>query len=437
MEVLNSFLEKMQNNFNIEQLIKLIYQDMQFKSYHHRLHYKKYENSLVQLFTESSQEYTKWEIYNLCRSIIFSLETGKIISFSHPNIEYITFNKFEQINSSLLKDLKYTESHEGTLISVFFYNDKWYYATRKEIDMYKTFRYIFGNKSILSHGEMFDECLVKYGLTKEQFEQQLDKSCQYNFEIVHYDNKINMSYDIRFGEKYAKLFLLFIRDSENKMVSNEIAIDFSNKLNIEMSPEISYDDLIEIMKSKELLEIEGYIFTRVDDSGKTHLCKVLHDNYHEKMKYTSTYKTEQEQYIYLYQKNLLEDVLTKMNRKVFSDQIETIGLVNAVFKYIGQRMLDIYYTFNNNKMLHKNEDNFKRLFIDNKEYNIIFYTLGKMKGIHKNKQLTINEMLKFLKYNMSANDVWKLGNVIKEFELKEKLLKPYYTKIMNVFFEEK
>jgi hypothetical protein len=182
MDLLNNFLIKMKDNFNIEELIKSIYENMQHKSYHNRLHYKKYENSLIQLFSESSQEYTKWDIYNICRSIIFSSSTGKIVSYSHSNIKYLTYDDFKTLNIN--QDTIFTESHEGTLISVFFYNDKWYYATRREIDMYKTHRYILGDKSKLSHGEMFDECLTKCGLTKEQFEEKLDKSYQYHFMIA-------------------------------------------------------------------------------------------------------------------------------------------------------------------------------------------------------------------------------------------------------------
>ena len=435
MDVLNNFLINMQDNFNIEELIKLIYQSMPYKSYHTRLHYKKYKNSLIQLFSESSQEYTQWNIYNICRSIIFSSITGKIISFSHSNIKYLTYDEFKTLNVS--QDTKFTESHEGTLISMFFYNDKWYYTTRREIDMYKTHRYILGDKSKLSHGEMFDECLTKCGLTKEQFEEKLDKSNQYHFELVHYDNKINISYDIRFGENYSKLYLLFIRDINNEIIEKEKINNMSNILNISMSLEIPYNDLTDIMQSDNLLEIEGYIFNRTDENGNIQLCKVLHNNYSNKLKLNPGYKTHQELIIYLYQKNLLD-----ADNKIYKNQgnnefgsVETVGLLNSVFTYIGQRMLDIYYKFNNNNMIHKNEEIFKNLFIDNKEYNIIFYTLGKMKGIHKNRQITINEMRKFLKYNMSANDVWKLGNTIKKFESTENILMTYPVKIVNLFWE--
>jgi hypothetical protein len=440
MDLLNSFLSTVQNDFNIETLIKHIYQNMPHKLYHHRLHYKKYGTSLIQLFSESSQEYTKWDIYNVCRSIIFAAESGEIVSYSHPNIEYISYDIFKSSESQeTIQNIKFKETHEGTLISVFFHNQKWYYATRREIDMYKTHRYVYGEKSVMSHGEMFEDCLSKIGLTKDQFEQKLDTSYQYYFELVHYDNKINISYDIRFGEKYAKLFLLFVRDSTNQMIEEDVVQVVSTLLNISTIPEITYDELISILNS-DATEVEGYIYEKKDISGKSHLCKVLHNEYHSKMKFNSGYKTMQEQYIHLYQNNLLDEVLTKMNTKVYNNQtsqeygsVETIGLLNAVFTYIGQRMLDIYYTFNTNTMIHKNEDIFKRVFIDTKEYAIIFYTLGKMKGIHKNRQLTITEMRKYLKYSMSANDVWKLFNILREFEVKETILKEYPTKIVHLF----
>jgi hypothetical protein len=129
-----------------------------------------------------------------------------------------------------------------------------------------------------------------------------------------------------------------------------------------------------------------------------------------------------------------------MNTKLYNNEVsdeygpvETIGLLNAVFTYIGQRMLDIYYLFNNNNMVHRNEDLFKKLVMDMKDYHIIFYMLGKMKGIHKNKPLTILEMRKFLKYSVSANDVWKLYNTLKTFEKTENVLKNYNSKLNDLF----
>jgi hypothetical protein len=119
----------------------------------------------------------------------------------------------------------------------------------------------------------------------------------------------------------------------------------------------------------------------------------------------------------------LTEYVTKNNKKIYTklddNNIETIGLLSSFFTYVAQRLLDIYYAFNKNNMLHRNEEMFKKIFIEDKKYSIIFYTLGKMKGIHKHKQINVIEMRKFLKYHMIASDVWKLANEIIKFELQE------------------
>jgi hypothetical protein len=113
-----------------------------------------------------------------------------------------------------------------------------------------------------------------------------------------------------------------------------------------------------------------------------------------------------------------------INNKVIYDtvdgnNIETVGLLSNFFSYIAQRLLDIYYKFNNNKMVHRNEDLFKKIFMENKKYPIIFYVLGKMKGIHKFKQIDIIEIKKLLKYYIITSDIWKLSNEINKFQVEE------------------
>ncbi len=437
MELLNNYFKERQlsdeleknideeKEFNISELIQYIYSNMKFKDYHHRLHYKKYpEDKLIQLFSETSQEYTKWDIYNVCRSIIFDTK-GQVLSYSHPNLEYVNY---EDIKEELQDTNSFTESHEGTLIGVFYHNDKWYYTTRRHINMYETSKYIYGVKSELTHGEMFDDCLNKMGMTKEEFEGKLDKRYKYYFELVHYQNAFNIRYDVKFGEKYAKLFLLFVRDEEQNLVKDEIAMN----IGIETNKILSKSEVKERMEDEGEVETEGYIFMR-----NGHLTKVLHPNFYEVMKYSPGYKTKQELYIYLYQKDLLNEYIQRNNGSVYkvedNKNIDTIGLVSGVFTYIGQRMLDIYFKFNNNNMVHRNENEFKRVFVENKNYNLIFYTLGKMKGIHKQRQINLIEMKKFLKYKMVATDVWKLMQEIGDFEEKEKLINEWSNKLVKYF----
>jgi hypothetical protein len=178
--------------------------------------------------------------------------------------------------------------------------------------------------------------------------------------------------------------------------------------------------------------MEGFIF-----NSDNNICKIMHPKYSNIMKFNPGFKTKQEQYVYLYQKNLLNDYIGITNNKMFKvlesgDSIELIGIVSCVFTYVGQRMLDIYYTFNNNNMIHRNEDKFKELF-NSKKYYLIFHTLGMMKGIHKNKQLDINVMRTFLKYKITPTDMWKLFNEINTFEDTENVLSKWSNQIVKMF----
>ena len=421
MEIIQTYLIE-HPVFNIDGLIKYIYSQIPRKLYHHRLHYKKYsEHNLIQLFTESSQEYTNNSIFDACRSIIFDTVNNKIVSFSHPNLEYVSEN--QEIRLSEAKN-SFTESHEGTLICVFYHNDKWFYATRREIDMYKTHKITHDSKSELSHGLMFEDALLKLNLTKEDFESNLNKDHQYYIELVHYQNAININYSRRFGDNYAKLFLLFVRIGLN-IVENE------NIVGLESNPVLDLETVKYQLTNQDAI-VEGYIYE------SSHLCKLVHPLYYEKMKFNPGYRVPQEQYIYLYQKDLLLEYATKNNKIVFKttefgENVELVGMLSCIFTYISQRMLDVYYTFNNNKMEHKNEELFVKLFQNNHKYYLIFHILGMMKGIHKHTQINIIEMKKLLKYKLVASDIWKLFNELKMFEETENILAPWTNPLVKMF----
>jgi hypothetical protein len=410
--------------FDVTLLIQHIYSKMPGKLNHLRIHYKKYpDDKLVQIFTDNAREYTKWPIYNICRSILFDSVNNKVVSYSHSNIEYL---EYEDNKIQLKEDYKFSESHEGTLISVFHHNNKWYYATRRHIDMYCTNQIIYGEKSEFSHGQMFEDALSRYNLTKASFESILNVNYKYNFELVHYQNKFNISYESRFGEKYAKLFLLFTRDENQLVILDDNLLMFNNEIL----------DTNTVMKnlSDDKMTMEGYIFTRENEN---HLCKIIHPNYFKLMKYNPGYKTKQEQYMYLYKKNLLNEYIDVTNNKIFkvsenNENIELVGMMSCIFTYIGQRMLDIYYTFSNNNMIHRNEEKYAELF-NSKKYYVIFHTLGMMKGIHKNKQLNINEMRTYLKYKMEATDMWKLFQEIIMLEDTENLLNKWSNPLVKMF----
>jgi hypothetical protein len=289
--------------------------------------------------------------------------------------------------------------------------------------MYETNQILYGVKSELTHGQMFEDALSRNNLTIDKFEEMLNKDLKYNFELVHYQNKFNISYESRFGEKYAKIFLLFVRDSDHKLViSNSSLSIFNNNV-------FNYDQVVEILNDSSM-NMEGFIYSK--DSNNNYLCKVLHANYNKVMKYNPGYKTKQEQYIYLYKNNMLNDYVSTTNNKIFKDSVELVGIVAHVFTYVGQRMLDIYYKFSNNNMVHRNEDKYMELF-NSKKYYTIFHTLGMMKGIHKYKQLNINEMRTLLKYKIDTQDIWKLLHELVMFEETENLILGWSNPLVKMF----
>jgi hypothetical protein len=261
-------------------------------------------------------------------------------------------------------------------------------------------------------------------MTKEQFESKLNPENQYYMELVHYQNTFNISFESRFGDNYAKLFLLFIR--------NGFSVIPGSIENIENNPVLSLDQ-VKMNLSDLNAVVEGYIYQKDQN-----ICKLLHPSYYEKMKFNPGLRTVQEQYIYLYQKDLLLEYVTKNNKVVYKtpeigESVESVGITASIFLYVGQRLLDIYYKFNNNSMVHKQEELFKKLFQQDNKYYLIFHILGMMKGIHKNKQLNILEMKRLLKYKLVSSDIWKVFNEILAFENNENILTPWGNLIVKLF----
>ena len=102
-------------------------------------------------------------------------------------------------NISIHKDSKYYESYEGTNINVYYYNNKWFYSTKRNIDMYQSYY-----NNLKSHGNMFDEIINKIEL-----ESLLNKDYTYQFIMIHDDNNNILKYNDN------RLILLSVRDKLN------------------------------------------------------------------------------------------------------------------------------------------------------------------------------------------------------------------------------
>jgi hypothetical protein len=162
------------------------------------------------------------KLYDECRSVVldFSAPEGNniVVTYAHSIPERMSDSDYEII----MKDTdKCDVSFEGTVVTVYQYQGKWYFGTTgcPTID---SSRYFHPTKT---HGTMFDEAIAK--ITNTEFPETKEASVQlrqkfaeehlnpdnaYAFILVHHDNKHIMDYTSTLGENYAKLVHIVTRN---------------------------------------------------------------------------------------------------------------------------------------------------------------------------------------------------------------------------------
>lgn len=197
------------------------------------------------------------DFYRECRStVLLKNEDGtvEIYAQGHPNIIDTTFDDFVMTEGDT-----YTELVEGTNIMVFNHDDKWYIITKKCTDIDKS----FFNPS-KSFGQMFDECLLEKGITREQFLETLDKDNYYELLIVHHENKVIGNYVPKFGENYKVLCQIQVR----KVKTFEVVDVNLPCLSTMYTLEITNDE-------NKYNGLDGFICERTNESGIRQIYRVL------------------------------------------------------------------------------------------------------------------------------------------------------------------
>lgn len=124
-------------------------------------------------------------IVNICNGIIIDKNTLKIVCY--------TFNKCSNqtdLPENLCKDNLYVETAlEGTLLRMYYYDNKWMYSTKKCIDATKA-KWL-SDKNFL---EMFKDCIAFNN--RDNIENILDKNNCYSFIITHPENNIVTPYSV-------------------------------------------------------------------------------------------------------------------------------------------------------------------------------------------------------------------------------------------------
>jgi len=420
------------NDFNT--IKKNIY-DFNVKSTN-KISFRVKDNKMV-IFNDFVKNPTKDDLFNKSRSIVLTKDLNavgsqvdaqedakideskyKIIAYTHPIVDYNNLGKLVDF-----KDQKFVECFEGTLISVYYCSGTWNYSTRKCLDSKDSYWAYNGKRSSLSHYDMFLESLNS---SLEDFESKLDKNKSYYFVVVNHNNKTFVDYSNKFGENYKKVFLLFVRDSQMN-ITNEY--DDSLKQYVDNSVPLDSDQIKERIETDK--NVMGYLLN-VD--GQFY---VYHTKFYEQFEKAAPYAYSYENMlIELYKRDNLDSnfILYPENVKYRGSTFDTKGVMYGVFTYLSMSLLNLYYyftTYDGVKLSHRNGEDFKLLFDDNKN-NTLQSVLYKMKGmvLSQKKKLELSDVKKLLKYYISSPD---LIRSLKEIEEVKKIENGIFKKMNPKF----
>jgi len=284
-----------------------------------------------------------------CRSIILDRNTKNIVSFSCETpllnsqaLEYLLLNQNEEkiIN----------KCYEGTLLSVFFNNDKWYVSTRRCLNSEES---VWGEKS---HFKMFMEVLQKSGYEFfSSFTDKLSKDKCYYFVLIHYQNKNVVDYDNEFGKEYKKLCLVFLREKDTQKELDIYNYDTSNLLddNIFIAEKLNNLDEFDSLNKKDLYSLppksEGVVIKVFDSKmNRYKLLKLQTVNY-QFAKSTGSDKNIFMGLIHLYQNDKLIDFIKQspnlkkiVNPLNTHESYDSIGSIDGLFKVCTSELFELF-----------------------------------------------------------------------------------------------
>jgi len=303
---------------------------------------KYYEEDNLLLVYHKYDMPSKSKLEQVCRSLVIDTTTFEIVSFSCLNP--ICNKQAQQLllnNNST--NIEYYRCYEGSLMSLFNHNDKWYLSTRRCLDSIDS---VWNN---VTHQQMFTDVLTSEGLSFEEFCSKLDKTKGYHFILIHHNLQNIVKYEKIFGENYLKLCLAFVRDNLTQEEINDY--DLPEFKNIFKPETITMDEFSEDNKQIEIDVISEGIITKLNVGNNQYLLKLQNLSYQFSKALgseTNIYKG----YLYLYQSGNLKEYLIKysnhknygkiINPYNLSEKFDTVGVVDAVFKVLTSEIFELF-----------------------------------------------------------------------------------------------
>ena len=340
------------------------------------------------------------DIYNECRSFVVKISdnNAKIIAYTHETMPTINTSAFTKGENDILE-----EGFEGTLVNMFYDDDKWYFCTSRCTDMDAS----YFHDTDTTFGEMFDQCLREFDMDRDSFTSQFDKTQNYNFVIVHHYNKYVIDYNTRFGNDYAKLILVATYNGFTRVTSNE----YGNIITPQRYD--SVEDCTNIAICRRYDESRNtYKYLKLQTIDYTRLCN-------RKPKFANNWYS----YIHIFtlndstftiddfrrENNIVEEYT--MNNK----KIDIVGMIHLLYKRTATTLMNLINHFTdfdhaNNSFTKKNTKDYQKLSAILGQQIAVFQGLIR-KGTIRTASNAVSHLRKYVTTNQFINIIKAINDI--------------------------
>jgi hypothetical protein len=408
-----------------------------FKSnFNNKLFIKKISETILLIHNNYNKEYKDEmaDLFNECKSIVIDISNKpKIVSYTHDNIKYYVLEDYIMTPDDL-----YEESYEGTLISVFFHDERWILTTSRCSDIEKSYYY---NKN-KNFSIMFDECLQE---TRQEFLSKLDKEQCYYFVLIHHENKNLIDYSKKLGPDYKVLMHILTRNKETQ-------------INIDIKLDIKYIRYPKCFKdfenAKEHVieydDIEGIIVKRTDTNNKLQMSKIYSNKFYEEKTKWPQYANRWYSYIELFQKNNKDFSIQDFQNKkaiteeiiIYDKMIDITGMIYNVIKITSENIYNLimlFTTFDVDKKIFEKKNNIKFEILNTKECLILKRQITILQNlIAKDIIKNANGIVKHLRNHVSVIHIVDILHGIKYLLETTNMIKynKYYKQYINYIIDK-
>ncbi len=254
--------------------------------------------------------------------------------------------------------------YEGSLMSVFNYNNVWYLSSRRNVYNSSSNKEQEDNKETNNQFKMFFEVLEQDNTTFDKFTKKLNPELSYHFVLIHYKNENIVSYEEEFGKEYKKLCFIFARKVSNQHEINADTLSEILSNNIFLPKKINKEEVNgfvnKLNENTSLKPLDEGIIIKINNN----VLKLQSSSY-QFYKSIGTDKNMFRGFLSLYQNNTLKKFFENKTNEKFKkvvnplntkETFDTIGMIDALFKVLTAELYNLYYILWNNKEEHLNKE---------------------------------------------------------------------------------